>query len=286
MSLKRDHLLYEASILEEKFNNTDYLKTYAQPLNELGSYISLKNSTIEQRLRKIQNIYIMSSNKFLKAKHILLDACHILNLPKVSINHSMEICKKILQKVTIPISALPNIVGIALYISSQENVYSRPLTFRSISIALRKLGHRVSFRSLSKTYTKIQNVIKIKNKMRKSEDYIQPLINKIIINEKIRNKIEKRWNIINYAQKLKETSENILEKIDNKERGGRSPYVFAISSIYVAERYISKKDGKKACLTQKILANITGVAEYSIRENSSYIKKILMNFDIGPIQKN
>lgn len=283
MSLKRENLSHETLFLEESIDIMDNPTIHFQSLNELGSYISLKNSIVDQRLRKIQNVYIMSSNKFLRAKHILLDACHILNLPKVSINHSMEICRKILQKITIPISALPNIVGIALYISSQENIYSRPLTFRSISLALKKLGHRVSFRSLSKTYRKVQYAIKIRNKMRRSEDYIQPIIDKIVTDGKLRKKIENRWNVIHYTYKIKEASENILKFFDNKKRGGRSPYVFAVSSIYVAERYISKREGRKTCLTQKILANITGVAEYSIRENSNYIKKMLMDFNIASI---
>jgi transcription initiation factor TFIIIB Brf1 subunit/transcription initiation factor TFIIB len=280
MNLKRNYLSYELPVLEESFNDIlNYSISSNQSINELGSYISFKNSTMDQRLRKIQNVYIMSSNKFLKAKHILLDACHILNLPKISINYGIEICKKILQKINISISALPNIVGIALYISSQENIYSRPLTFKEISMALRKLGHRVSFKSLSKTYRKIQYFIEIKNKIRKSEDYIQPLIDKIVRDEKIRKKIENKWDLPNYIQKLKETSNDILKIFDSKARGGRSPYVFAISSLYVAEHCISKKEGKKPCFTQKILAKIAGVAEYSIRENSSYIKKVLMNFN-------
>jgi len=280
MNLKRNYLSYELPVLEESFNDIlNYSISSNQSINELGSYISFKNSTMDQRLRKIQNVYIMSSNKFLKAKHILLDACHILNLPKISINCGIEVCKKILQRINISISALPNIVGIALYISSQENIYSRPLTFKEISMALRKLGHRVSFKSLSKTYRKIQYFIEIKNKIRKSEDYIQPLIDKIVRDEKIRKKIENKWNLLNYIQKLKETSNDILKIFDSKARGGRSPYVFAISSLYVAEHYISKKEGKKPCFTQKILAKIAGVAEYSIRENSSYIKKVLMNFN-------
>jgi transcription initiation factor TFIIIB Brf1 subunit/transcription initiation factor TFIIB len=280
MNLKRNYLSYELPVLEESFNDIlNYSISSNQSINELGSYISFKNSTMDQRLRKIQNVYIMSSNKFLKAKHILLDACHILNLPKISINYGIEICKKIIQKINISISALPNIVGIALYISSQENIYSRPLTFKEISMALRKLGHRVSFKSLSKTYRKIQYFIEIKNKIRKSEDYIQPLIDKIVRDEKIRKKIESKWDLPNYIQKLKETSNDILKIFNSKARGGRSPYVFAISSLYVAEHYISKKEGKKPCFTQKILAKIAGVGEYSIRENSSYIKKVLMNIN-------
>jgi len=285
MSLKRNYLSYENPILEESLNDIlNYPINFNQ--SELGSYISFKKSTMDQKLRKIQNIYIMSSSKILKAKHILLDACHILNLPKYSINYSIEICKRILQKIDISISALPNIVGIALYISSQENIYSRPLTFKEISIALRKLGHRVSFKSLSKTYRKIQFFIKMKNKIRRSEDYIQPLIDKIIRNEKLKEKIESKWNLLDYIQKLKETSDNILRIFDSKARGGRSPYVFAVSSIYIAEHYISRKEGKKPCLTQKILSEIAGVAEYSIRENSSYIKKVLMNLNDATIYKN
>lgn len=284
MSLKRSYLSYEVPILEEKLNdNLNYPIAFNQSISELGSYISFKNSIMDHKLRKIQNVYIMSSSKFLKAKHILLDACHILNLPKFSINYGMEICKKILQKIDVSISALPNIVGIALYISSQENIYSRPLTFKEISIALRKIGHRVSFKSLSKTYRRMQCFIKIKNKIRRSEDYIQPLINKIVRNEKIREKIKGKWDLLYYIQKLKETSNEILEIFDSKARGGRSPYVFAVSSLYIAEHCISKKEGKKPCFTQKILAEIAGVAEYSIRENSNYIKKVLKNFNITSV---
>ncbi|MEM2928227.1 MAG: hypothetical protein QXP60_04625, partial [Nitrososphaerota archaeon] len=234
MNLKRSYLSYEVPILEENLNDVlNYPLAFNQTVSELGSYISFKNSTMDHKLRKIQNVYIMSSNKFLRAKHILLDACHILNLPKFSISYGIGVCKKILQKIDVSISALPNIVGVALYISSQENIYSRPLTFKEISIALRKLGHKASFKSLSKTYRRIQCFIKIKNKIRKSEDYVQPLIDKIVRNEKMREKIESKWDLLYYIQKLKETSNKILEVFDSKARGGRSPYVFAVSSLYI-----------------------------------------------------
>jgi len=66
MSLKRSYLSYEVPILEEKLNdNLNYPIAFNQSISELGSYISFKNSIMDHKLRKIQNVYIMSSRNIL-----------------------------------------------------------------------------------------------------------------------------------------------------------------------------------------------------------------------------
>jgi transcription initiation factor TFIIIB Brf1 subunit/transcription initiation factor TFIIB len=72
------------------------------------------------------------------------------------------------------------------------------------------------------------------------------------------------------------TSSDILRKISNADRGGRSPYAFAVSTVYAAEKLLAKSERRKSVITQKLLAEITGVAEYTIREHFCTVLKKLV----------
>jgi hypothetical protein len=55
MSLKRNYLSYENPILEESLNDIlNYPINFNQ--SELGSYISFKKSTMDQKLRKTKKL--------------------------------------------------------------------------------------------------------------------------------------------------------------------------------------------------------------------------------------
>ncbi|MFX1486869.1 MAG: hypothetical protein ACFFBS_07225, partial [Promethearchaeota archaeon] len=70
-----------------------------------------------------------------------------------------------------------------------------------------------------------------------------------------------------YKEELEKKAFEILHSIPSHLRGGRNPYIFAAATIYTADQKLARETGKMYILTQKIIAEITKVAEYSIRDH-------------------
>jgi transcription initiation factor TFIIIB Brf1 subunit/transcription initiation factor TFIIB len=108
----------------------------------------------------------------------------------------------------------------------------------------------------------------IELKRRKSEDYIPRLVSKIVRHPEVALRIKRRlWSPSEYQTYLMKTAHLLLESITAEQRGGRHPYIFAASVIYGADLLIAKQSKRRSVLTQKLLAKITNVAEYSVRDH-------------------
>ncbi|MEM3593805.1 MAG: hypothetical protein QXS27_03665, partial [Candidatus Jordarchaeaceae archaeon] len=114
-------------------------------------------------------------------------------------------------------------------------------------------------------------------KIRKSEEYLPRIVSDIVSSPLVENRLRERFlTAEEYRNLLLQKSYSILTEIDSANRGGRNPYIFAVSTVYCADRMLSKKTGKKPILTQKILAKIAKVAEYSIRDHYTSVLKPLI----------
>ena len=72
----------------------------------------------------------------------------------------------------------------------------------------------------------------------------------------------------------------VLNMIPSSKRGGRNPFIFAVSAAYASDRLIAKEHDKRSVMTQKLVSSATQVAEYSIRDHFGMIKKII---ELAPI---
>ncbi|MHA1211156.1 MAG: hypothetical protein ACTSSH_01730 [Candidatus Heimdallarchaeota archaeon] len=111
-------------------------------------------------------------------------------------------------------------------------------------------------------------------KIRKSEDYLQRIVSSILQNHDVLNRLKAlKLPSRDYNSKLLQLSREILADTNLKIRGGRNPYIFAVSVVYCADRIVGKIRNHRQVLTQKALANICKVAEYSIRDHHRTVLK-------------
>ena len=75
------------------------------------------------------------------------------------------------------------------------------------------------------------------------------------------------WATEEYQHNLLKASYKIADSIETTNIGGRNPFIFAVSIIYVADKKVAEEFDKRYVLTQKLLSKITGVAAYSIRDH-------------------
>jgi transcription initiation factor TFIIIB Brf1 subunit/transcription initiation factor TFIIB len=169
------------------------------------------------------------------------------------------------------------LIALCLFLAMKETNKSKPVRIDEITKAFNKIGHRVSTQSIIHASLNYLDIIGVRIKTRRSENYLSMLFQKMLSSEELKTRLKKenKKDIIQYCNLTFKTSLDILSKIDNSARGGRNPYVFAVSTVYAADKRIAEEEKNKPILTQGLIAKIAGVAEYSVREHFSMMKKFL-----------
>lgn len=165
-----------------------------------------------------------------------------------------------------------NLIAVCLYLAVKETKDTFPFTIQEIASAFRKLGHRVTPKSIIKAaldlkprFPKLFSVVE----PTKSEEYLAKIIHMITSNGEIKKRLMKvQKGGFEYEKELLTESRSILEQIPQEKRGSRNTYILAVATIYAAERKLSRKRRKKkSILTQYLLSVITNTAEYSLRDH-------------------
>ena len=166
------------------------------------------------------------------------------------------------------------LVALCLMVAIRESASNAPIRLSEIISIFKDLGHRVSGKSIVKLAQSLPVELGVSLKIRKSEDYLQRIVSSIIEDVRIFPRLKNiELTKIEYEQKLLHLSRDILAETNLKTRGGRNPYIFAVSVVYCADRIIGKIGGHRQILTQKSLASICDVAEYSIRDHHRTVLK-------------
>jgi len=160
------------------------------------------------------------------------------------------------------------LMAYCLLLATREIETPNPIMIKEIAHAFRKLGHRVSNPMIIKAGLHYKTLLDAKPKMRRSEEYLNKALQFVVSSNIVASELSK-FNLTpqQYKKALFTTSLDLLRRIKNQDRRGRSPYVFAVSTIYAADRLLAKENHHRPFLTQRSLAELTGVAEYSIREH-------------------
>jgi transcription initiation factor TFIIIB Brf1 subunit/transcription initiation factor TFIIB len=142
--------------------------------------------------------------------------------------------------------------------------------------AFRRAGHRVSIQSLIRANLDCRPLLQIKPQIRRSEEYLPRILQRAITSRDIHIRlVRSRRDPASYQKRILDIGSKILENISVVERAGRSPYVFAASTIYVADQVASTEDRAPPAMTQKQISRVAGVAEYSVRDQAGFIKNTL-----------
>lgn len=181
------------------------------------------------------------------------------------------------------------LVALCLMVAIRESAANAPIRLSEIVNLFKDLGHRVSGKAIVKLAQILPTELGISLRIRKSEDYLQRIVSTITENDEVKKRLrELEFPAIDYEKGLLKYSREILCETNLKTRGGRNPYIFAVSVVYCADRIIGKVQNHRQILTQKTLASICQVAEYSIRDHHRTVLKEKLNQKISDLvpQKN
>jgi len=247
----------------------------------LGSFISKARTeprgatvcTPVDRLVRIQNIYVSASEKLNRSKRTIDAACDVLGLGRHVRNEGVIACKRMLRLQTAADIMLADLAGVSLFLACRSEYGARPITLRQIATAMKKLGHKSSYRSMSRAFRMLQKGLRFRLEARRSEDYVPFVVEKVLQGGKIRRRNLAGIDPAEYRLLLLRCAFSVLKGMDRFVRGGRSPYALAASSVYVASKIIQSEHGLKLVFTQTSISQATGVDEFTIREQVGYIRK-------------
>lgn len=211
--------------------------------------------------------------------NILVDVIQILNLNQIIRRDAAYYFRKIKSRNPVIRNNI-SLIAFCIFFAVRNQYQNAPITIHDISYAFQQLGHRVNPRLILRDGILYKKMI-YKPKPHLSEDYINRLIECIVTYPGTIHRLQKKiphCTIQTYRLQLYNQSMSILKKIDNYQRGGRNPFIFAGATIYCADKVLARKNQTKSVLTQKIASKAMNIAEYSIRDHYvSTFKYLILN---------
>ncbi len=173
-----------------------------------------------------------------------------------------------------------SLIAFCIYYSLRQNNHYAPLSIKEISNAFQMLSHRVTPRLIIRDGIIYKKYLNKKHSSLKSEKYVPKLIREIIKFKGLTERMKKKeigWNLSEYERELTRMTEELLNRLNRSQRGGRNPLILAGAIIYCADKLLAIKNHQKKILTQRMISSATKIAEYSIRDHYvSLLKPIFM----------
>lgn len=177
---------------------------------------------------------------------------------------------------------IPNhvsLMGTCVFIAAREHAPVAPITVHEICNTFKEHGHRVNCKMIIRDMLKFKNFLDIKRTTRDSKDYLERLTSKLGYDDNFARRFsEKNVNacLKQYIQEIKNLAARILDSIPASVKSTRNSFILAGAAIYGADVLRARRGESRRALTQKLLADATGIAEYSIRDHyCSVIKHAL-----------
>lgn len=168
------------------------------------------------------------------------------------------------------------LIAVCLLMAVREFKEEAPITLEEIADVFEKCGHRVNVRAIVREALRLRSLTGHVPKLRKPEDYVPRVLSMLMNSSRVLSKVKSRnWEPEVYSNALRDCILGILRMIPASKRGGRNPFIFAVSAAYASDRLIAVNHGKRTVLTQKLTSTATEVAEYSIRDHFGMIKDFI-----------
>jgi hypothetical protein len=109
---------------------------------------------------------------------------------------------------------------------------------------------------------------------RMSEDYLPRIISQTVNHPTIRLRLRRAGlSRQEYQSHLVRHSNQLLSRIDARDRGGRNPFIFAVAVVYSSDLLMAKSAKRRPILTQRLISRATSAAEYSVRDHYAKLLK-------------
>ena len=187
-------------------------------------------------------------------------ACEKLSVPSAVPQNAVEIAKRVLASDELPTLArrpsMPSISAFSI-VAACKLTGQRNVSWRQVVSVFQDQGHRVK----SSTLLKLGLLSPVRVNPTPAADYVQPLLLQVRDDPRIRSASQNK----EYFAKLCATTKSLVMMV-KPIQGGHNPRGLAATAIYAAEVRLARSAGRKKMLTQRMVAELVSLAEYTIRE--------------------
>ncbi|MEM2143113.1 MAG: hypothetical protein QXQ81_07660 [Candidatus Thorarchaeota archaeon] len=242
----------------------------------------------QRRFRRFTSIYdtrarVGRDEARYRALRTLNHVCRLLMLNEQVRDRAAYLYRKISSEARSKIGNNVLLIAVCLLVAVREFRNDAPVTLEEISDVFEKCGHRVNVRAIVRGALLLKSVTGYSPSIRKPDDYVPRVVSRLMNNAEVLRRIRLRgWESQEYKRELRNKVIEVLEIIPSSKRGGRNPFIFAVSAAYASDRLISERKGLRPVLTQKLTSNATDVAEYSIRDHYGMIRRFLHELNMDP----
>lgn len=260
----------------------------------LGSYIGFHkdrffrdangqslSGPMQKKYKRLKNVYstrirIGKDEAKYRALRTLNHVSKLLMLNEQVRDRTAYLYKKIVSETKNKVTNNILLVAVCLLMAVREFKEGAPITLEEIADVFEKCGHRVNVRAIVREALELRTISGYSPKIRSPEDYVPRVLSMFMNSPKVVKKVKARgWTPRDYENSLREKILQILDLIPSSKRGGRNPFIFAVSAAYASDRLLASESGRRAVLTQKLASQATEVAEYSIRDHFGMIKNTI-----------
>ncbi|RLI56051.1 MAG: hypothetical protein DRP09_07845 [Candidatus Thorarchaeota archaeon] len=235
----------------------------------------------QKKFRRLKTIYstrvrIGKNEAKYRALRTLNHVSKLLMLNEQVRDRTAYLYKKVISEASDSISNNILLIAVCLLMAVREFKEEAPITLEEIANVFEKCGHRVSVRAMVREALRLRSITGYVPEIRKPEDYVPRVVSMLMNNPKVLSKIRSRgWNPQDYESELRDQILEVLKMVPASKRGGRNPFIFAVSAAYASDRLIAARHNTRAVLTQRLTSLATDVAEYSIRDHYGMMKRIV-----------
>jgi transcription initiation factor TFIIIB Brf1 subunit/transcription initiation factor TFIIB len=250
-----------------------------------GQALSARKQKKFKRLKTVYStrIRIGKNEAKYRALRTLNHVSKLLMLSEQVRDRTAYLYKKILTESQERVTNNILLIAVCLLMAVREFKEEAPITLDEIADVFEKCGHRVNIRAIVREALKLKSTVGYAPKIRRPEDYIPRVLSMLMNCPQVMKKVKIRgWDSNTFENLLREKILKVLDMIPPSKRGGRNPFIFAVSAAYASDRLIAKEHGKRSVMTQKLISSATQVAEYSIRDHFGMMKKII---ELAPASK-
>ena len=243
-----------------------------------------------KRLKSLNDIFLHFNGRQREYRgyNFLTTLCSVLQITDAAKADALFLFRKVhsLLRKELKLSSL--VMG-SLYLSIRSR--RENIELARLVAAAQNHGYSIFGKDVIKAASLIRQHARIRVSHVKSEEYLDNIISRLERDNEITKQMKKKLiaKKSEYFHCLKLGAKKLLLNFPQSERGGRNPFILAAAIIIASDIMLArdnsffqcyKRKSRRGILTQKHIASILNIAEFTLREHFLILAKPLMEAEI------
>jgi transcription initiation factor TFIIIB Brf1 subunit/transcription initiation factor TFIIB len=255
-----------------------------------GSPLKIPANRQFRRLKSLNDIYLHFNGRQREYRgyQFLSTICSVMQITDATKADALYLFKRVNFHLNRKLK-LSNIIMGCLYLSIRSR--RENIELARLVVTAQHQGYSIPGKDIVKAASLIRQHARIRISHVKSEEYLDNIICRIKRDSRILTQLNKKVkvDINDYFHYLKVGAKKLLFNFPRSARGGRNPFILAAAIIIASDIMLArqnlllqcyKRNSRRGVLTQKYIAKILNIAEFTLREHFLQLAKPIMEAEL------